>query len=686
MEPSRAMALRLFLRSRETSPNSSPSPGSSASGGFTDRLKRSQNCLIGNIEKVMSLFSEGKEFRSRGGTMNYVFPLDSCGDLFGYLKIGKEGEDGVVAMETFMYYVSVYFNISAFFTETNIIQITPRKLKRLSVPITGNDDDVKKKRNSLGDVLQKKIMNGSYQNALNGRTLKSYLNDGQTLSSIINDPVTRGIQFVLSSFYTIVLGMFDANAGNIIFEGDQMKFFDNTRCLPHSPEFIIWGISLQIAFRSALLELEETYCDLSTDQLCVLKKEVVKFGKLITNLDGFFQRVDVKKLTDQLPPGWFYPNLIISAMNYRLNGVYNRLKCDKIRTCEDMIHAAFPHYRFFVILYIVQEYLSKRLVINKFLSSQDGGNSRFLVDDDYIEFWRRGMIRAPTIDILDALQNCYFLGINVRELLTECLKPDFSYVNTLKNVYSKVKFIVDLDYIDDLLQEIEKAKDDFQIACSTLDISLFIVTGMLQNIEDPKYIKHPINSHKKTVESIRDDLADINVAVKKHIDGEANCTKDLIYRLHYVSELRNRITEIGDDILNYLISEKDESDLYFIIRYLYTQAEPDFKDIPTEKINEFVRFNLETELDKNQINYSRESIDNFKEYIIEIVESDDKTVKYNLKYKRVKWRIERIRVVELDIYSAPGFVKLVGKPKIKPMTVVQFVEWIPGFIREMAGE
>ncbi len=680
----RSMVLRSFLKSREVSPLSSPSPSNSRSGSFTARLKKSQTNVNESIDKIMNLFSEGKEFRSRGDSINHVFPLDLNNETMGYLKIGKEGEEGVVAMETFMYYVSIYFDISDYFTETNIMKITPRKLKRLSIP--SKNENGESKQNSLDAVFQNKPTNGSYQTALKGRTLKAYLKDNVSLSFIIQDPIIRMIQFALAFFYTIVLGMFDVNPGNIIFEENQIKFFDNTRCLAHSTEFIIWGSTFQIAFRSSLLELNESYQDLPKDLLVVLEKEISKFKKKMKNFDSFIQKKEIKKLLDQLPPGWFYHDLVILTINEKLERIYNRLKCNKIKTCEDLIHAAFPHYRFFAMLFVINEYLSNKAVINKAISIKK--DNKNLDDLDYNEFWKQGLHHAQTIDFIESIQNCYFLGINVKELLNECLKDNFSYTTIMKSIYEKIKFTVDLDYIDTLLGEIDDMRkknklkdkiDDLIKINENFNLILLSLENILIEINNETIIKE-FMKHKNTLELIKDDINDINVKIRQFLNGE-KLIKDILYGLHYTIELRNFIAEIGNDILSNIVSEKDEEDIYTIIDYFYDQAKPDFKDIPNDRIRELIDDLLENEFRNNSIVHTRELSYNFSEYIIEIIEPSkyEKQKKYYLKYKKMKWKFEKIRVIQLDVYSSPGFVILLGKQKIKPMTIYQFIKWLPTF-------
>lgn len=691
-EDQRKRSLRLFLKNKELSSGSS-----SGSGSFTYRLRTSQrNCeLDKTVEKVMGLFSEGREFRSRGDSMNYVFPIvdinkSDSSDVIGYLKIGREGERGGGAMETFMYYISIYFGISKFFTETTSIKITPRKLSRLSIGVplevvdrhpqplhTSIDEVIKErsKRNSLGDLLNNKSTSGSFQPALNGRTLKSCIKEGLLLSSIIPDSKSRMLQFVSAFLYTIVLGMFDANAGNVIVVGDQFKFFDNTRCLPHSTEFIIWGMSILLAFRSSFLEFEEAHQNLSEDLLDFLSKEVEKLSKKMDGMENFLQKEDVKKATDQIPKGWFYPKDFTKVMRYKLDILKDAFQKCKISKCVDMIYSVFPHYKFITILFVTKEYLSKKRVIDETLSfkgDEKGINilHRSKLDDlDYTEFWRRGLLLAPSADVIQLLHEVYYFGVNVKEILGECLKDDFSYLCTLKKIYSKISFISELQFIDEALESIDflKKEPDKNTMCEKMKPFFKDILKTLRSIHrDP---------HKDTILSLTRDIESLSSFVTE----EGN-QKNVAHRLRYIQTARDIIEEMGNDILNDTMTEKDEKEFRYIIDYIHDQARPDFKDIPEDKIQLFSGENLESELERNGIKTTNVILYDFDDYVIEIAKSEKgKPKKFFLKYKK---NGKKISIIELDVYSMPGFVKFLVNKKAEAMTVYQFVKWVPRFVKK----
>lgn len=681
----RRIVLRSFLKSRE------PSPNSSRSISLSPRFRKPKQEFVDNVEKMINLFLEGKEFRSQGDTINYVFPIQHDNVIFGYLKVGKDGEEGASSMETLMYYLSIYFSVSDYFTETNVIKMTPRKIKRLSVSSQNNNGDIQIDR--LNNIISKDMVNASFQNALRGKSLKQYISEGISLNFIIKDSEKRNKQFILGFFYTIAFGMFDVNSGNIIFENEQLKFFDNTRSLAHSVEFIKWGTSIVLAFRSSLFELVESFDILDKDMIDILEKEIVKFERRLTRLDKFFLRSDINALIVQLPKGWFYPDLVISAMNNRLKRMKNGIRYGKIKTCEDLVHITFPHYRFFSILFVLTEYLSNKPVISKILSMKPE-DDRNLEKSDYIEFWRRGLVYASTGDIVENLQKCYFLGVNPKELLTECLQESFDYRKTMKNLYTKIRFIIELDYLDSNLENIEKLNTSVNESIDNIPNILVLfkvaiesaqeILKGIREIESVKTLLHSvfrIIKHKTLLESIHEELVEIYSKTNNYNKDDKSEIRDIIYRFHYISELRKFISEIGNDLLNNMISENDEGDLYFIIKYLNDQTEPDFKDIPNETIIQLVTIDLEIEFDRENIKYTKTFPYIMTDYMIEITNSDKVgQTQYILKYKKIKWKHEKIFSLYLDIYSSPGFVKLIGKKNIDPMTIPHFVTWLPSFI------
>ena len=421
----KSTVLRSHLRSLETS------PCTSRSANITPRLEKSQLALAGNVNKLMHLFSEGREFKSKNNSNNHVFPIKDNNDVFAYLKVGSHGNEGSAAMETLMYYISVYFNVSDYFTETNIVIITPRKLKRLSISVDNkiNNDNIPRRR-SLSDCVSKDLVNASFQNALNGKTLEEYLSNGFMLNDIITNESVRMERFILTFFYIIAFGMFDAHSKNIMFENDQPKLIDNARSLPHSTELIKWGSTLQIAFRSALLEFDECYQELDSFAIHTLMKEVTKFQKKMKDFGSFLQRKEITTLLAKLPPGWFYPDLVIASINERVNRIYKGIYHEKVNKLEGLIHITFPHYRFFAILFIICEYLTNKQFIDIVISLKKSGNKNTLEDIDYEEFWKCGLLHTSHVCIIDNIDKCYFMDINPRKLLTECLSDNFSYINT----------------------------------------------------------------------------------------------------------------------------------------------------------------------------------------------------------------------------------------------------------------
>lgn len=671
----RTLLLKSILKT-EVSPrctsgckSGSVTPTSSRSGSFTARLTKSQCNSSEKMEKIVNLFSEGKEFRSRGDTVNHVFPInDLNGEACGYLKIGKEGEEGVVAMETLMYYISIFFDISEFFTETNIMKITPRKLNRLTIDLKDKNE---RRRDSLNNVLPNKVTSGSYQAAIKGMTLKECIKENKI-------PEINMEKFVLAFFYTIILGMFDVNAGNIIFEGDQIKFFDNTRSLAHSSEFIMWGSLLQITFRSALVELDETFKILSSEILNILGSTVEKFKKQIPKLNLFFKKKEIVALLDQIPQGWLYVDHIIPVLTEKINLIDSNLKKNRIKTCEDLIHTTYPHYKFVTMLFIINEYLSNKTIITKILETRD---DKILKESDYIEFWKEGLINAQTIDFNQSIQTCYFLGINVKELLGECLKDNFN-MDIMKRIHEKINFTVELDYIDTILGEIEKIRKNINIGTKEdKKLELKRVTGYLETIllSLNDIVKDPnISSHKISIESITDDINNINVKIGTYLYLENVVSiKDILYGLHYVNEIRGVIAHIGNDLLNKLVTDKDERELCFLMDYFYDLAKPDFKDIPKERITNIIDTILENEFRENSISFTKELSYSFPSYIIEVVSNKEtKKNQYFIKYKKIKWKIEKIKIVQMDVYSMPGYITIVGK-NIEKMSVCQFIKWVP---------
>ena len=87
----RSIVLRSFLKSREASPTGSSSSSSSAS--LSPRINNQKKEFSDSVEKLLNLFLEGKEFRSQGDSINYVFPIQHENNTFAYLKIGKNGEE-----------------------------------------------------------------------------------------------------------------------------------------------------------------------------------------------------------------------------------------------------------------------------------------------------------------------------------------------------------------------------------------------------------------------------------------------------------------------------------------------------------------------------------------------------------------------------------------------------------------
>lgn len=202
-----------------------------------------------------------------------------------------------------------------------------------------------------------KMYKGSIQVAHEGISLLDYTRGKNIPKNQI--PISKE-EIIRATIITIIFGMFDAHGLNIIVnKKGECKFFDNTRSLPNSNDFINrLHTGPTPSYRSGLLALSESYETLTSEQLEQVKEEIVKQQDKMTDVRKFLE-IQIK--INDFPPRWLDKDAI-DAMEDRLDKMKEALNNDEVSCLRDLIFAAMPSLKFAAILQLLM-FMKKKPVI-----------------------------------------------------------------------------------------------------------------------------------------------------------------------------------------------------------------------------------------------------------------------------------------------------------------------------------
>lgn len=270
-----------------------------------------------------------KRFVPASETENHLFRMTvSGGEVFqtlptAFFKFGAHRANASASIETLMWKVSKIMGFERHFVRT----------KKIELLLNDNEDPLV----------------GSMQSEAVGPLLGDLFKEEDYLLKEVEDHELNAA--ILAS---IVLGMFDAHADNIIVDSNgRIKFFDNARCLPNSNSLLNWdgGDCLMSSYRCALLNLHERVTKkLSPQQRGVLLEKAKICLKQVDTLRDYLGNGDGKKLLNQLPKDWINTGPMLEAMRERIELA---IKCLSSKNEVDLLELAIRANPSYMIVFAI---------------------------------------------------------------------------------------------------------------------------------------------------------------------------------------------------------------------------------------------------------------------------------------------------------------------------------------------
>lgn len=274
---------------------------------------------------------------------------DSANDVYKlpgtFYKESAGGEQAAGVMEKLMWDIAVRMGVEKDYTPTIEAKLrTKKELKggKEEARIWTKEGDLKVVKGA------QKARQGGIQLAQPGTIFWKHLEkvENEDANPLSRNEITRALMTALK------MGMFDAHGGNMIInDKGEIKYFDNTRSLPHSNEVIEWQGGLTSAFRSSLLELDDSYEELTTKEREALKQDIEEFQAQLPALEQFLRSSQTEGQLKKLPPGWFNVDDALSALKERVDRLAAAVS--SANNLSDLVFAVNPSFKFFGVMEIL---------------------------------------------------------------------------------------------------------------------------------------------------------------------------------------------------------------------------------------------------------------------------------------------------------------------------------------------
>ncbi len=271
-----------------------------------------------------------KKFKDN--TTNDVFALSAHNEPSRVAAFFKVNE-----MEKLIWDLAVLFGLESSFAATGVC-----RLKTKNDLTGGNEKEFFWQGDELKINKGSKIgMCGTIQPALKGN-----------LCTEPKAPFVSREQVARAVFISILFGMYDLHGHNfIISPNGTIQFFDNSRTLPNSNSFILYGNIIILPYRSALLEFHKVMEPLSDSEKGDLRQEIVKIKGKMNEVVSFLNWPKTQAKLAGFPPGWFDPEGgFLIALQERLNRLESAFAQGRVKTAEDLVMAAYPDYKLVIAL------------------------------------------------------------------------------------------------------------------------------------------------------------------------------------------------------------------------------------------------------------------------------------------------------------------------------------------------
>lgn len=404
--------LKELAEQRKSSPISSKAIQQQAELFLASRLADEGKLIVPLIEsrnQVYRLFPKG-ETPSKEVAFFKISPTDSRDNLSA---AGK--------MEAFMYDIAVIMGQEELFT--------PTKEKALLW---------EKKENENKLITKLRGIQGSVQPTVQGQLLLDYLrNPTQQV------PIDRRV-LLKTVLAVIVFGMYDAHQANIFVDPKgNLKFFDNTRSLPHSNGTLLLDSArddsflLKPSFRVSLVALAGCYEGLSDPDRLLLQTELANYKARFPTLIRYLK--SQKNRIATLPKGWFRSQAVLSSMNERLQSVEAALQNPSVKSLRDILMDSLPEFKYLGAIAVLTEGLSQ----NNFKKDQKIENTtlnemqqKYLKDVSLIEPLIARASMFLRINFQEFRKACTDHKISINELIRIGLERHFKTPVPDKDMFS----------------------------------------------------------------------------------------------------------------------------------------------------------------------------------------------------------------------------------------------------------
>jgi hypothetical protein len=401
------------------------------------------------------------------GNINNVFAIPSEKDsskIIGYYKEGSVGKESlgkaVSTMEKLIWDIAVILGFKNSFAPTETIKLNSKQ-------------------------------EGSIQVAHQGISLFDYLGEKNIPKN--QKPISQN-ELIIATLITLIFGMFDAHGGNIIVDEDgHLLFFDNTRSLPNSNNFINrMALGPIPAYRSSLLALSGSYQTLTSEELEQIKDEILKQQQKMTDVCKFLE-----SQKQPLPPRWLEVEAF-HAMEQRLENMQQALNDLKIHCLRDLVFGAMPYLKFPSILQLL-------------MSDHKMPEMQSTNDELIKEIQQYSLIKLGFHPMEKLLTNCVEKGLDPQEIKKWCEEdPNLTFeevicktsdqVNKSRKISEEIKkeLIVSKNKIindlvcsysldgkdDDIIDRLQKKTERMIAEILQVNRQEFIVSSQDENIKE----------------------------------------------------------------------------------------------------------------------------------------------------------------------------------------------------------
>jgi hypothetical protein len=276
-----------------------------------------------------------------------------------FFKVGNKDEKAAGTMEKMMWDFACILGLEAHFVPTGTVDIyydqaggpTPEIDRRL------REGETKERKAGVWDAAGRivetsdaaKVKQGGIQPAQQGTVLGKWRDsDPAHRPPIAQEEISRTI------VTSLVFGMFDAHANNIfVTDEGTLKFFDNTRSMPHSNGWIDRGNHLVSSYRCALLDMNGSRHVLTPEEKEQVKNQI---EDVAAKMEDFEKYMDfVEESAESLPFGWLDTKAALSAMQSRVDRMRTAIDDPKVNTLLDLSMRTIDGYKMSVVLQYIKD-------------------------------------------------------------------------------------------------------------------------------------------------------------------------------------------------------------------------------------------------------------------------------------------------------------------------------------------